>query len=477
MAKGITNESIYARFGVNEGATTREIEAAYRRLATQWHPSKHPDDKDAQLRFEQLATAFFVVTDSTERNRYIAYLRSGLVTPYRLSQIPTPGEFTYERVVLRHADYLVPHFKARDDLERALRADAIPEPLVQKAVTSIAAKIVKAGEAAPPMQRVASHRSNPPQPMHQAGHPTMPEAGATHTASPATSATLPAGLTYASFWERMAAAFLDSIVLVVLYLLIAALCAVVAGWSGHMLEGAIVANIVALIVGLAYFGPQESSGQRASLGKRALHLHVIDLDGRRVSLLRAVMRHLARYLSALPLLFGYLVQPFTERRQALHDMLSGTVVVRDLAGRSNNTAVTLAIIGGALGLVSTTGVLASITIPKLERFEKLAVIEAAMADAHSAIARLEMIHVAKGRIPAHMQFPHSDAVASVDFDKPAAAVEVKFRNQHGLGNKALVAYPSAQSGKICYVLPGETGHGLDNCPAGEPSALNEAKLN
>jgi uncharacterized RDD family membrane protein YckC len=47
----------------------------------------------------------------------------------------------------------------------------------------------------------------------------------------------------------------------------------------------------------------------------------------RISFLRATGRWAARYLSFLLLLVGYLMQPFTARKQALHDLIAGTVVV------------------------------------------------------------------------------------------------------------------------------------------------------
>jgi uncharacterized RDD family membrane protein YckC len=55
---------------------------------------------------------------------------------------------------------------------------------------------------------------------------------------------------------------------------------------------------------------------------------VTDLAGNRISFGRATVRYFAQYLSVLTLGVGYFIQPFTEKRQALHDMVAGTVVVR-----------------------------------------------------------------------------------------------------------------------------------------------------
>ena len=43
---------------------------------------------------------------------------------------------------------------------------------------------------------------------------------------------------------------------------------------------------------------------------------------------RAVGRYFARFLSMLVLYIGYLMQPFTQKKQALHDILAGTLVVK-----------------------------------------------------------------------------------------------------------------------------------------------------
>ena len=50
---------------------------------------------------------------------------------------------------------------------------------------------------------------------------------------------------------------------------------------------------------------------------------------RQVSFARASGRHFAKYLSAFLFFIGYVIAAFTNRHQALHDMLAGTVVRQD----------------------------------------------------------------------------------------------------------------------------------------------------
>ena len=71
-----------------------------------------------------------------------------------------------------------------------------------------------------------------------------------------------------------------------------------------------------------------SSARQATLGKLAMRLLVQDSRGRRLTFGRATARFFAKYPSWLLLGTGFLMQPFTRKRRALHDLIAGTVVVR-----------------------------------------------------------------------------------------------------------------------------------------------------
>jgi uncharacterized RDD family membrane protein YckC len=88
------------------------------------------------------------------------------------------------------------------------------------------------------------------------------------------------------------------------------------------------ALVILLVLTWLYFAGLESSAWQATLGKRATRLQVTDRMGRRLSFGRASGRFFAKAISAIPLLIGYLVAAFTPRKQALHDLIAGTVVVR-----------------------------------------------------------------------------------------------------------------------------------------------------
>ena len=68
------------------------------------------------------------------------------------------------------------------------------------------------------------------------------------------------------------------------------------------------------------------SGQ--TIGKMLTGLRVVSADGRAASFSRLLVRHLIGYpLTALTGGIGFLLAVFTSRGRALHDYLSGTVVV------------------------------------------------------------------------------------------------------------------------------------------------------
>ena len=73
-----------------------------------------------------------------------------------------------------------------------------------------------------------------------------------------------------------------------------------------------------------------ASAARGTIGKRALNLAVVDLSGNRISFGRSLGRTLARFLSALPLYLGYLMAAWRSDNRALHDLLTGTMVIRKL---------------------------------------------------------------------------------------------------------------------------------------------------
>ena len=76
-----------------------------------------------------------------------------------------------------------------------------------------------------------------------------------------------------------------------------------------------------------YFALFQSSPRQATPGKMMLGLFVTDINGRRISFLRALGRALGRELSQIICWLGYVLALFTARKQTLHDMVAGTLVL------------------------------------------------------------------------------------------------------------------------------------------------------
>lgn len=71
-----------------------------------------------------------------------------------------------------------------------------------------------------------------------------------------------------------------------------------------------------------------------TIGKWATGLRIEQMDGRDLSAWRALLRHLIGYpVSLLTFGLGFLVAAFTTQGRALHDLIAGTVVVRNLPAR------------------------------------------------------------------------------------------------------------------------------------------------
>jgi uncharacterized RDD family membrane protein YckC len=131
---------------------------------------------------------------------------------------------------------------------------------------------------------------------------------------------------YAGFWRRFVAAFIDGIILLVgLIIGDFILGAIVGTGPGTPFAGLSFALSIGL--GIVYYVTQESGSHQATFGKRALGIVVTDLNGNRISNGRAIGRYFGKFLSGLILLIGYLMAAFTEKKQALHDMMAGTLVV------------------------------------------------------------------------------------------------------------------------------------------------------
>jgi len=83
------------------------------------------------------------------------------------------------------------------------------------------------------------------------------------------------------------------------------------------------------LVNFVYHTFSECSEKQATFGKQIIKLKVCDMEGRRIDFARAAGRNLAKLFSVATFFVGYLISFFTKQQQCLHDMIAGTLVMKD----------------------------------------------------------------------------------------------------------------------------------------------------
>ena len=124
------------------------------------------------------------------------------------------------------------------------------------------------------------------------------------------------GTLYAGFWIRALAFIIDGIIVFT--------ASLVLGFASFG-----TGLVLGLVAPWLYEALMVASTNQATLGKMALGLKVTDANGQQLSFTHATGRHFAKYLSGILLCAGYIIAAFTERKQALHDLIVNTYVVRN----------------------------------------------------------------------------------------------------------------------------------------------------
>lgn len=159
---------------------------------------------------------------------------------------------------------------------------------------------------------------------------------------------------YAGFWRRFAAWLIDGLILGAISTFIS-IIGFGSMFGGILMRGghahhfyyhydstndfadpAIVMSLISmyftylllwLVGGWLYHALMESSTKQGTLGKMAVGIKVTDLNGNRLTFARATGRWFSKILSSMTLTVGYIIAGFTEKKQALHDFVAGTLVV------------------------------------------------------------------------------------------------------------------------------------------------------
>jgi uncharacterized RDD family membrane protein YckC len=150
-------------------------------------------------------------------------------------------------------------------------------------------------------------------------------------------------VSYAGFWKRFVAYIIDDLILSAAGFMVVLLIGAFFGlgflsmFSGDAettaavivaASAAIVMAVLSLmIIGWLYYALMEASVNQATLGKMAIGIKVTDLEGNRISFGKATGRYFGKIVSAMIFYIGFIMAGFTEKKQALHDIMAGCLVV------------------------------------------------------------------------------------------------------------------------------------------------------
>lgn len=157
------------------------------------------------------------------------------------------------------------------------------------------------------------------------------------------------GVAYAGFWLRFVAYIIDGfvscigfvILLIPLFILTGAGAALQRIGSGEDVSDDVAAFLgvgfllgffgIILLVSWLYYALCESSSWQATLGKKILNLKVTDMTGQPISFARASGRYFSKMITGMiPLAIGWILAGFTEKKQAVHDMIASCLVLRNV---------------------------------------------------------------------------------------------------------------------------------------------------
>ena len=239
-------------------------------------------------------------------------------------------------------------------------------------------------------------------------------------------ADLGADVTYAGFWVRFGAVILDTIILYIVAIVVGGIIGFVLAMMGGVQWVGAGGMIAGILGAFLYFTLMESSERGATLGKRAFKLRVVTVEGHgRIGFGRAVGRYFARFISILVLYIGYLMQPFTRRKQALHDMICGTAVVA--LAPASRILLGVAIFFGLL--LPTLGIVAAVSIPAYQDYTVRAKVAEAILAASPARDAVQTYYAERNAYPktlaeAGVNVPPTPRVQSVTINPRTAALTV-----------------------------------------------------
>ncbi len=132
---------------------------------------------------------------------------------------------------------------------------------------------------------------------------------------------------YAGFWLRFIALIIDGMIIFGMFFCIGYIMGII-GLPNLLTENDNFGDAIGIIIIWLYFAIMESSPRQATFGKTALRLKVTDINLNNLSFAKASLRHFGKIISTITIFIGYIIAGFSNKKQALHDIIAGTLVIK-----------------------------------------------------------------------------------------------------------------------------------------------------
>ena len=151
---------------------------------------------------------------------------------------------------------------------------------------------------------------------------------------------------YAGFWLRFIAYIIDGVILSFIEFILVIPLLGMLGVNIAMFESgnfeeidpdilipAIISAgsglyLSAFLISWLYYALFESGPRQGTIGKMAVGIIVTDMEGNRINFAKASLRYFSKIISSAIMMIGYIMAAFTQKKQALHDIIANTLVVR-----------------------------------------------------------------------------------------------------------------------------------------------------
>ncbi|WP_379088970.1 RDD family protein [Pedobacter sp. UC225_65] len=133
---------------------------------------------------------------------------------------------------------------------------------------------------------------------------------------------------FASFDQRLMASVIDYFLLMIAYVFVVLILYIFIDTKVFRIGTALSLLALVPVAKLIYSSFAEASVRQATIGKRLMDIKVTDMIGNRIELSVSFGRNIAKVFSVLPLFFGYLYSFLNKKQQCLHDVILGTLVIK-----------------------------------------------------------------------------------------------------------------------------------------------------